>query len=688
MRGFLRIFLAIMFIVSQPVFAQEISLSELLKQAKIQKKRGKVLLNFENIDLKLLTYFISELTGKNIVIGTELKGTATLVFSEPVSVRQAWDIYTTILKTRNYSVIDRGNFVEIVSSSASKNTIPPVKRNGDRSEEIYTYVYKLKNADITQVSQILRGLKSSRGRVFTYSPANTIIITDTASNITNLKSILSIIDTETVGQSIKVYKLKFVRSAEVSGAISGIFADYIKKGISVKSFNISSLNAIIVKAPPDILEKIDNLLKEIDRPSQGLNYRKFWIVKLKNAKAKDLAEVLNKLLQGIDSIAVSEGGTTQKTAQTQETVKKPVQQGMKKREKVEMVRTLPRSSPTKMRSNNKPKIIAEEASNSLVIYANQIEYAALKELIENLDKQKKQILITAFITEVSQSALEEMGVRWQILGTQGGAAFKGGISESGFFNLFSQSNFVAGVLSNSGRNLDINGTTLFFPELLFMFSLLEKGSGFNVVSSPKILVMDNRPAKINVSQVVPYAQSVKYDVNGNPIVNYDYKEVGLILEVTPHISGKNVILELHQEVNDIIGFESAQVGNLSYIVPRTSKRELDTMITVENAKTVVLGGLISKKTVKTMEGIPLFSDIPLIGNLFKYKSNSNDKTNLFVFITPFIINKPEDLAKITQEHMEMVNKLQELKNKKKEKKTLRKEKQKDILEEYREYFGG
>ncbi|WP_456383483.1 type II secretion system secretin GspD [Persephonella sp.] len=654
------------FTVSAYAETRNIDLGQLLEEAKTQKKTGKVLLNFENIDLKLLTYFISELTGKNVVLGSDLKGSATLVFSEPVSIQQAWDIYTSILKSRNYVVVDRGGFVEVFSAAVSRNTVPPVQKNGEKSDEVFTYVYRLKNADVLQVINILRGLKSPKGHVFSYNPTNTVIITDTASNIDNLKTIISMIDTQSTGTELKVYRLKFVKSSEVAGAITSIFADYTKRGLTVKSFNLNSLNTLVVKAPSDVIKEIDAIIKELDLPSENLGLRKFWIIKLKNAKAKDLANVLNKLLENINLITVSK------------TQQKKVQKGVK---------TISSVGGTGRR--DRPKVIAEETSNSLVIYANQVEYEAIRDLIENLDRQKKQILITAFITEVSQTALEEIGVRWQIFGTQGGAAFRGGLSESSFYNLIGQSNFVAGVLSTSGQNLNINGTTLFFPELLFMFSLLERGSGFNVVSSPKILVMDNRPAKINVSQVVPYAQSVKYDVNGNPIVNYDYKEVGLILEVTPHISGKNVILELHQEVNDIIGFESAQVGNLSYIVPRTSKREIDTIITVENAKTVVLGGLISKKTVKTMEGVPLLSDIPVVGNLFKYRSDSRDKTNLFVFITPFIINKPEDLAKITQEHMELVNKLQKLKlDMKKNKKTTPAKKEKDIIEEYRQYFGG
>ncbi len=665
-RLYITVTLLILFIISfnTKIYAESLNFETVIQEAREFKKTGKVYFNFEKIDLNLLTYFIAELTGKNIVLGTELRGTASLVFTEPVTIQQAWDIYTSILKARNYSVIDKGSHVEIVSTALSRQIVPPVSSWGKKSDEMITFVYRLKHADVFQVLNVLRGLKSPRGLVFSYNPAKVVIITDTASNIKNLKRVLSVIDTKETGVSIKIYRLNYTDASEVSSAINAMFGDISKRGVSIRTFTLKSQNVVLVKAPEYIFPQIDSIVKSVDQPVENTAYRKFWTIPLKNAKAKDISNVLNRLLENITLVSVSES--------------REKHSGKKVPKKAPVIKT--------SRKNDKPKVIAEESSNTLVVYANKLEYQAIKSLVENLDKQKKQILITAFITEVSQTALKEIGVRWQILGSQGGAAFKGGISDSAFYNLIGGSSFVAGVLSNSGKTVEINGNTLFFPELLFMFSLLEKGSGFNVISSPKILAMDNMKAKINVSQVIPFAESVKYDVNGNPIVNYDYKEVGLMLEVTPHISGKNVIMELHQEVNDIIGFESAQVGNLSYIVPKTSKREIDTTITVENRKTVVLGGLISKKTVKTMEGVPLLSHLPFVGHLFKYNSDSNDKTNLFVFITPFIIEKPEDLAKITEEHMKIVEKLQKIKKKRKQ--IEKNKKEKDIIQQYRQYFGG
>lgn len=651
---FNKIFLILfIFCINFITFAEEIEQNQLKKLAQIAKREKKVVLNFDKVDIKILTYFVSTLTGKNILYPPDLKGEITLISNEPLSIEQVWDLYTTILKSRNYDIVEKKGYFEIVPSNI-RNSVPPIAEKLVGSSELATFVYKIEKADIIQVANILRGLKSQQGLIFNYNPAKLIIITDTKNNIENLKQLISLIENLSEEEEIKIFKIKYSKSDEVATALNNLFADYGKKDISYKIVNLSSNNTIIVKAPKEIVKDVETIIDTIDIPIQGenLNYRRFWTVKLKNSKAEDIADVLNKVLENIQMIQYEI--SSQESKQTQETTEG----------KTEISTSQNQSMPEKKiitqpvyQKNEKPKIIAEKTTNILVIYANKAEYEAIKDLISDLDKPKKQVLVTALIAEVSEKALREIGVRWQILGSSGGATFRGGLSSQDFYNLIGSGNFVSGILTQSGKTVSISGNNLFFPDLLFLLSLLESGTGFNIISSPKILTLDNAEALINVSQVTPFASSLKFDVNGNPIINYDYKEVGLKLKVTPHISDNNIFMELHQETNEVIGYEKPQIGQISYVVPITSKREINTSIMVENGKTIILGGLVSKKTIDTMEGVPILSDIPVVGNLFKYKSNELNKTNLFVFLTPFIINSPEDIAKITEEHQKILEQL-------------------------------
>ncbi len=650
---------------------KEIDFQSVIAQAKTFKKLGKVSLNFEKIDLKLLAYFMGELADKNIVLDPNIRGDVSLIFSKPITIQDAWAVFTSILKSKNYAVLDFGSYVQIVPEGVSRKSTPPFTQKS-KEDTLITFVYELKNADINSVLTVLKGLKSPRGNVLSYNPTKTIIITDYATTINILKDVLKFIDTDEASINLKIYTLKYADANEVSAALNVAFSDLGKQGITFKTYAIKSQNALLIKTQEKVFPLIDKLVKTLDVQTEKVTLRTFWIVHLKNTKAEDLANVLNKLLENIQLITAEEKAPT-------------TGKDKKKKKPADFLRRL-YSSRKGASKTERPKIISEKSTNTLIIYANKEEYEAIKKIIDELDQRKKQVLVSAIITEVSEKALQEIGVRWQILGTQGGAAFRGGISQEDFFSTLKSSGFITGILSPSGTSINIGGNNFFFPDIIFLLSLLEKGSGFNVISSPKILTMDNLEAQINVAQVVPFAESTKFDINGNPIITFDYKEVGLKLKVTPHISGNNVILELHQEINEVVSLEKLQLGQITYQIPTTTKRELDTTITVENGKTVILGGLISKKTVKSMEGVPVLSKLPVVGRLFKYNSDEFNKTNLFVFITPFIIESPQQLAKITEELQKLSREL--IRKSEKREKKLEKTKDKDIFEDYRRYFGG
>jgi len=308
----------------------------------------------------------------------------------------------------------------------------------------------------------------------------------------------------------------------------------------------------------------------------------------------------------------------------------------------------------------------DRGTNAVILYATRSEYESLRELISKLDTRRRQVLIAATIVEASTRSLLDIGVRWQILGKRGGASFRGS-SLTDIYSSFISGNFLMGVFSEVGKTVQVGDTSLFFPDLVLLFSLLETGSGFNIISNPRVLTLDNQPAIIKVGQVIPYAEGVKFDINGQPIITYDYKEVGLELNVTPRISGDNLRLTISLNLEEIIDFVTNQIGATSYTVPVTSNREINSDVVIENGQTVILGGLVSTKTLKTMEGVPGLWRIPLLGRLFRRDTEQRDKTTLFIFITPYVVSTPEELSRITEEHRKMSEEIKKLiENRKKE----------------------
>jgi general secretion pathway protein D len=294
-----------------------------------------------------------------------------------------------------------------------------------------------------------------------------------------------------------------------------------------------------------------------------------------------------------------------------------------------------------------------------------------------VDRRKKQVLITATIVEASAKNILDKGIRWQILGSNGGVAL-GATSEQGLYEALAKGNFVLGALSNSGVKVNIGGSVVFFPDLVFLYSLLEQGSGFHIISNPKVLTLDNQDASIKVGQDVPFPTGIKYDVNGNPIITYDYKYVGLDLNVVPHVTEKNIRLVLKLKVQEITGYLTNNVGGINYSVPITSTRELNSDVIVQNGQTVIIGGLISQKSLLGTSKVPVLGDAPLVGALFRSTHKENDKTNLFIFITPYVIDSPQDLAKLMVEHKKLAQALMKA-HKKEEKKVEPKEDEEVVL---------
>ncbi|PMP76033.1 MAG: type II secretion system protein GspD, partial [Sulfurihydrogenibium sp.] len=313
------------------------------------------------------------------------------------------------------------------------------------------------------------------------------------------------------------------------------------------------------------------------------------------------------------------------------------------------------------------KIGFDVGTNSIILYATEKEYLGLKKFIENLDIRRKQVLLTTTIVEASTKKLLDIGVRWQAVGTLGGAAFRGATKDS-IYQSFVSGNFLLGFLSSSGKTVSVGGTSVVFPDLALLFSLLESGSGFNIISNPKVLTLDNQPAEIKVGNVIPFASGVRFDINGQPIVTYDYREVGLDLKVVPRVSSSdNLRLTINLVLQEVTDFINPSVGGLSYTVPVTSNRALNSDVVVENGQLIVIGGLVNNKTIKSMEGIPVLKDLPVVGNLFKHESKTDEKTTLFIFITPYIISSPEELTKITEEHKKLSEEIQKALEKKENK---------------------
>ena len=310
-------------------------------------------------------------------------------------------------------------------------------------------------------------------------------------------------------------------------------------------------------------------------------------------------------------------------------------------------------------------IQADTSSNSLIITSSEPVYNNIRSVIEKLDVRRPQIFVEALIVEVTADKAAEFGVQWQNLT---------GINKSGT-NIIGGTNFgttnniigASANLTSVGQGLNIglvngtttlvNGTTIL--NLGMLAHALESDTNANILSSPNLMTLDNEEAKIVVGQNVPFVTG-SYAQTGSattatPFQTIERKDVGLTLKIKPQImQGGTVKLQIYQEVSSVVASTASSTAGVT-----TNKRSIESNIMVDDNQIVVLGGLIQDSVNDVASKTPLLGDIPLLGNLFRYETRQHTKTNLMVFIRPYIMYQSDAYQKITDERYDQMSKRRE-----------------------------
>jgi len=606
-------------------------------------RSGKILLNFDSIDIKAITKIMAELTKKNIVLDKAVSGNITILSSRRVGIKEAWGLYVSGLEAAGFGVVDYGKFTKVMPiADARKEDTKYVGMKVPKLRQGYIVaIVLMNNADAELMANTLRPMVSPQsGVINAYVPSNAVVIADSAANVGRLTQIIKHLDSNYRGATLRVFQPKFIRVKELAAALQPLFAaaqgQTADKQVRINAYEPTN-SLLIVATERDFLQ-IESIMAEIDTEDRVIKpeTRSFKVHYLQYADAEDVAKVIGNMMEERKRIV--------------EEVKKEQQGTAEAKEKETFVST---------------KVSSDKATNSLVFYVTDKEYDELKKMIAFLDAERKQVLISAIIAEVDLKKVVEIGTRWHIVTDKGMASFQGGLSLDSIYNLMSSGSFVAGGVSTQGISVDVSGKTLFYPNVLAAITALETENGFNLLSAPRILAQDHKEAKINVGQIIPYATGVKFDANGQPVITYDYKDVGLTLTVTPHISqGENVRLDINQVIKDVTDYLKPNIGAVGYVVPIVSNREIKTWITLKNHQTIIIGGLISNKTIDVIKRIPFLYKLPIIGKaFFQDTSKTHEKSSLFVFITPHIINSPQELQEITDRYGRVLH-IDEAKNKK------------------------
>ena len=585
-----------------------------------------VTLDLNDVDITVFIQFVSELTGKNFIVDPRVRGNVTVIAPTRIPISDMYRVFESVLQTHGFSAVAAGPTVKIVPTAEARTMnidTGPVPEQETSGDELVTRIVPLTFADADELKRLLTPMVSRNAVIGAVADANQLIVTDTAASIRRLMKIIHEVDVADNRRELTVFPLEYANSSKLADLLTTLFPSLSpsKKGLSTNTATFVAderTNSLVVIAPKAEIARIKDLIYLLD--GQILREKgKLRVYYLENAKAEELAKVLQNL-PAKSSVAQPVKGARPILAST-------------------------------------AGIYADAATNSLILSAeSDEELKMLENVIARLDVPRAMVHVEVLIMEVNAQDDLRIGVEWTAVGeTQIGdkeAAIGGGFVQApqdsalpGFVNGTFPNGFAVGVFTEA---IDIAGVQ--FNNLTALIQAVKEERDLTILSTPQILVTDQEEAKINVGKNIPFQTRTSSSFD-QTYLSYEYRDVGTILKVTPQISDNETV-----RLN--IGLEVSVLESTTDFKPTTLKRAIDTSVLVKDSGTVVIGGLIENSTARSENKVPLLGDLPLLGWLFKYQTQSHQKTNLLVFLTPRALKNAADPSRLDQEKQARFDALQ------------------------------
>jgi general secretion pathway protein D len=594
------------------LFAQLLSFSQ---SAWSDTQKWKV--NLKDADIRAFITQISDITGYSFVVDPRVRGNVTVVSNVAMNKNDIYEMFLSVLDVHGYAAIPSQDVIKIVQQNNAKQSAVNLKLYKKvPKQQMVTRVIQVKNTNALELVPILRPMVAKYGHLAGVASDNALIISDQIDNIIRISHIVEQLDTPSKYE-IEVVQLKEAWVGDMVKLLEKLApAELGKNNIkeSARKYSIVAderSNRLILRGDAQFRKRMEALIAKLDQPAAISGTTK--VIRLKHADAVKMAKMLKGLLGDIS---------------TDEQKSKGVQ-GSKK---------------------NSANVYADAAMNALVIRAEPSEIQELENIIKQLDQRRAQVMIEAAIVEVDDDTSKGLGIQWALFNKNGTVPgiltnFSDvGASASSIFNAITAKTAISPAVGGGTLAFGkINQKSLSWGGLI---QALSAKAGVNLLSTPKIITMDNQESSIIVGQNIPVITGQSTSTGSgvsNPFTTVAREDIGIKLKVTPSISdGGTVRLKIMQENSSISNSTSA-----SGII--TNKSEIKTNILADDGETIVLGGLIKDEIKKKVSKVPLLGDIPFLGTLFRSSSDSHSKKNLLVFLRPTILRDKKASQEISQQ---------------------------------------
>ncbi|MDX3908856.1 MAG: type II secretion system secretin GspD [Sphingobium sp.] len=653
--------------------------------------RAQQTLNVRDADIRAFIQDAARVTGRTFIIDSRVQGKVSVVTDRPLSRSEYFEIFLSTLRANGLvAVPSAGGAYRIQPADGAAGQPSSVGRAASRNQFV-TEVFRLRSIDAASALETLRPLVSRDGSVTANRSGNSVVVADYADNIQRIRQVIARIDRDT--SATQMVMLKNAGAREIAASLQALVGSgggggegAPAAGVAATVVPIDSSNAIAIRGDASTVARLASMARELDqRAASGTEIRVYW---LEHADAEKLLPVLQQLVgqgggtQAIEAAAtVARGGSNAPPPAAAPASAPSVSSNA--------------GSGTSISTRGPAIVTRYEGANAIIVAANSDVQRMLGETIRQIDTRREQVLVEAIIVEIGDNAARQLGVQFLIGST------KTGFAVTNYSNTNPNILTLAGAYAATRLNQStttVNGTTTVTQNTsqlgntlqeAAVSSLLNATGGFggiatrlgdngalgaiinavrsdtdsNILSTPSVMTLDNQKASILVGQEVPVTTGEALSQNfDNQFRTVQRQNVGVQLEVKPQINAGGAIkLFLRQEVSSIAGPVSSNSSDLII-----NKREIETTVTVDDGEILALGGLLDDNERRTIERIPLLSDIPLVGELFKSRSKSRAKTNLMVFIRPTILRSKEDAQRLTAQRYGYIRGQQLLSNPKEE----------------------
>jgi len=580
-----------------------------------------ITMDFQDVDLRQVVRFMAEVTGKNYVVDQRVKGQVSVITPQGVTLAEAQQIFETVLTVHGFSVTEIEGVHKVIPAPDSKTDAGVITKGLNRvpkGEKAVIRLVKMRHADANALVAFLRPFSHPWGLVAAHPPTNALIIADTNSTVRKILEILVELDIAPERAVRKLIPLHHAQVAKIEKIANGIFADYnsrqLKGSVQVKIFADTRTNTVIVLAPKGMIEDVSRVIMDLDRktPMGSGNLHMYYP---KNAKAEDIAKVLNELLGKVKG-------------------------GQEQNQPIEFLKQV--------------SIVHETKTNALVIAATPEDYELLIQMIEGMDIRRLQVYVEALLVEMSSERAAELGVEWRVMDSD----LMIGSDFGGLANPLSLgTGFSVGVLGEleSPSTVSSDGTLVSgvtYKGLGALVKALEKDSDTNILSTPTLVTMDREEAVIVDGENIPIQTGVTATGGTGTTASYERRDVGIQLKITPHILNEGRLqLNIYQEQSNSLTTTTSSEG-----LDKIAKRSIQTKVVLNNRQTIVLGGLVKEQADETVNRVPCLGSISGLGEVFKDTDRKKKKTVMMVFLRPVIINTYQDLVDLSESKYNNIHK--------------------------------